>query len=201
MLYGRGMISLNAKYGNYLILFESGKKHLAEVFLSYLNMFAIKKARMGMKKRGDKKSFVVSLYSKADVELFKELGFVSNGKKHVPSLCTENAVFRKFFLRGILDSKATIQVRVSQGKKRVCLRIFSMSLDFLEDVRELLLLEGIKSIVYRSGTCYCLEINGKTKLWLLIKKVGFEDEEKTMKLRKELEYVPVHVHEMMNQTV
>jgi len=197
VLYAGGVISLNAKYGNYLISFETRKKCLADVFLSYLNTFAIKKAKIRVKKRGDKRGFVVSLYSKPDVEFFKELGLVSNGKKHIPPLCRENDVFRRFFLRGVLDSKATIQVRVSQGKKRVCLRMFSVNLDFLEKIRELFLLEGIKSVVYRSGVCYCLEISGKTRLWLLIGRIGFEDEEKTTKLKKELGYVPVRVHEIV----
>ncbi len=190
-IYGGGHIVVNRKYGNYAIVFETRNRQLADVFLKRFNRFSKRKGKIHVKRRlsGNemKTSFVVNVYSKADVDMLEALG-VSGDKEDLPEICRNNKEFMKYFLRGIFDSKATVRERFVSGKRRVSLRVFSVKRALLGNVKELLGSLGIKSMVYISGNAYCLDIEGRRKIRSFMDVVGFDNVKKRERIQRVIGY-------------
>jgi len=190
-IYGGGHIIENKKYGNYAVLFETKNKQLADVFLERLNVFSKKKGKIHVKKRlsskTSRRSFVATLYSKDDVKMLRLLGVVKN-KNTLPKICYNNEEFLLFFIRGFFDSKATVRERVVSGKKRVSIRVFFVKERVLRELKGLLEKMGIRGIVYKSGKCYCLDIEGRAKIKRFMDAIGFDNIEKRKRIENVIGY-------------
>ncbi len=175
-LYAAGSVAHDRRTGNYVVSLETSSRDVAEAFASCFNCFSSKQATVRESGRG---SFAVRVYSKKDVQLIMSLGF----REGVPEECFRDSGFRRAFLRGVLDSKATIRKRVASGKRRVTTRIFSTKEEILRALQELFRKEGISSSVYRTGRQLCLDIDGKAKNRSVLERIGFFNRNKENELR------------------
>ena len=196
VLCSDGKIVWNEKYGNYAISLETMTKELADLFLNNLTRVIEKRPRVGKHKRIVGGSIVhmntVTVYGKKIIENFMNRWGLRCGKRDwvVPRLCWNDKEFRRGFLRGFFDGSGSVSsvIRSSGGKriKERALRIYSINRKGLSVLKELLLTESIKSILYASGDCYVIKIGGKTRMRLFKETVGFGLTHKKQRLEEAL---------------
>ena len=177
ILCSQGSVVKDEKYGNYKISLETQDRELASEFQNVLESVIKKNVRFKEveRKSGGANAFLVYVYGKGEVETLGEWG-VKRGVWKVPELALGNQEFRRGFLRGFFDAGGTTIRRVveREGKKekRRIIRVYSMNLAGLEQVKELLEFEQIKPLLYQTGKCFCLDIEGKLKTELFKRYVG-----------------------------
>ena len=160
-----GGIYLNGRHGHYQIQLETSEKEFAD--------------KLG--------AYIVSLYGKRLVTDFaNKWGCrTSTYTWKIPETAFANRRFRAGFLRGFFDGEATVRVRFKRkwpGWQRN-IRVTSAHKRGLEQLKELLEKEEIKSIIYPAGRYWCLDIEGKRRLISFQEKIGFGLERKKRKLR------------------
>ncbi|MCX8179197.1 MAG: LAGLIDADG family homing endonuclease [Candidatus Aenigmarchaeota archaeon] len=107
----------------------------------------------------------------------------------VPSRAFTSNDFRRGFLRSVFDFAGSLKARKRKGRKERAMRLCSVNENGLKKIKELLRMEGIKSIVYKSGNNFVLEIFGKHNLQLYLEKIGFENQNKKILMEKLLDPV------------
>jgi len=160
-LCGRGSVVYDEKHGNYYLTFRKVDEHLIRKLESVYGKFT------KLKKE-------VRVYGKHFVK--EVLKMIGDGKSWcVPNLAFSHEGFRRGFLMGYFHvrGKFRLRIRVVGGKKvrSYILYVNDVNLKGLRGVKKLLEMEGIKSLLFKTGVCYRLEIHGKTWVELFKRKV------------------------------
>lgn len=187
-----GGIYLDARHGNYQIQLETPEREFAEKLRAYLSSCVEKEVKIYETKRKQYKglpykTFIVPLYRKRLVTDFANKWGVVTGSYSwkLPEIAFVNREFRTGFLRGFFDGEATIRIRFRSKpwrEKRRNVRVTSANKRGLEQLKELLEKEGIKSIIYPADRYWCLDIEGRRRLATFQEKVGFSLQKKKQKL-------------------
>jgi len=181
LLCAAGRIELNKERSNYYISLGTSRWELVKLFSDALEKCVGKpKIYTTMRDQGDESrvSYRVVKYGKDLVE-----GFVSGwgitsetGTWRVPSRVAD-AKFSVMFLRGFFDCEGIVTQyvkRTPKGKHKIRrVRCTSVNQKGLEDVRSILRENGIRSSLYKSGSYFCLDIEGKTRLDMFKDRIGF----------------------------
>ncbi len=197
VLCGRGHIIQDQKNGNYGVSLESGDIELIHFFSHCLHdVFKAKTKIHPLKRaRNTTKHHILYCYSKETskklTETFK--GTVGTHQWQPPAQAHTNQAFRIGFLRGFFDHKGTIRIRYKKSGTRFekirNIRTSSVNLRGLFAVKKLLLLEGIRCIIYRCKTLHVLDIEGKNRLEAYQKKLNFTSSEKKKRLENAIEFM------------
>ena len=205
VLCGSGHISIGSN-GNYSVSLETKSKDMAVIFRENLHKVMSKRPKLceydKLYKNKRHTAYLVSVYGKKAVLKFADkYSFRKSPARQwkVPGQAFKNRRFRIGFLRGFFDSKGTIIIRIKSRKSGINktprktfktrnIRAASTNKRGLEQVRELLELEGIKSMLYRAGRCFVLDIEGKTRLALFGDKINFSIPSKRKKLEMAISY-------------
>jgi len=156
-------------------------KELSEIINTHLQNLEIKKI-----KRVENELFTIITIKFDNKLILEEI------KKRLENeyLKNRNEDFIKGFLRGYFDIKGYVKIKKEKDekriRKRVVIRVASKSLENLQNVKNLLLSQGISSNISRSGKVFILEIKGKTRVQLFLKNIGFSLEEKTKIIKDSL---------------
>lgn len=187
-----GGIYLNGRHGHYQIQLETSEKEFADKLRAYLSSCVEKEVKIYETKRKrykglPYKTFIVSLYGKRLVTDFANKWGSTTGTYawRIPEIAFADQRFRAGFLRGFFDGEATVRVRFKRkwpGWQRN-IRVTSAYKRGLEQLKELLEKEEIKSIIYPAGRYWCLDIEGKRRLVSFQEKIGFGLERKKRKLK------------------
>jgi hypothetical protein len=194
------------KKGNYWLKLETIDDGFADRFLFMLATLTSGKVRSYQRQRNYRgKKYItniVILSGKKHVKSFIERWKVRTGSHtwSVPSLAFHDQDFRKGFLQGFFDGDATIRLRLRihrDGRKQKCrtIRITSVNLNGLKQLKKLLELEGIDCVIYPVKNHYFLEIDGKNRVAQFVKKINFGIPRKRKKI--ELSLDPVRFEEAM----
>lgn len=197
VLCGRGHILQDQKNGNYGVSLESADMELLRFFSRCLhNVFGAKTKISSLKRaRNAANSHILYGYSK---ETSKKIygAFKSHIGTHnwqSPAQAHTNPVFRTGFLRGFFDHKGSVRIRYKKSGTRFekvrNIRASSVNLRGLFAVKKLLLLEGIKCIIYRCKTLHVLDIEGKSRLESYQKKINFTSSKKKKRLENAIEFM------------
>jgi len=182
LLCAAGRIELNEKVGNYYISLGTSRWELVRVFSDALRK-CVGKPRVytSVKEHGNESriSYRVVKYGKGVVEAFvSRWGVVAGtGSWNVPVRCVDDRELGVLFLRGFFDCEGVVTHYVKKTKRgrhkirRV--RCTSVNRKGLEGVRSLLKGIGVRSSLYSSGSYFCLDVEGKTRLDAFRNRVGF----------------------------
>lgn len=184
VLCGKGYLD------KYRISLETKDIELAKSFQKMLHEIVKKEPKIRQYERFYRKkyiTYIVSVYGKAIVsDLKKTLKESGTHTWRAPRDAFIDSLFRKGFLQGYFDSEGYI--RISGDKKRANIRVTSINQNGLEDIRSLLRLEGIESMIYPSGRYFVLDVQGKTRLTLFKDRIDFLLASKRDRLTKSLSY-------------
>ncbi len=182
LLCAAGRIELNHEAGNYYISLGTSRWDIVKVFSDAMER-CVGKPRVytGVRERGKEShiSYRVVKYGKDVVESFvSRWGIVAGTDSWaVPSKCAGDEGLGVMFLRGFFDCEGVIThyiKKTKKGKHKIRrVRCTSVNERGLRGVRSLLRGIGIRSSLYRSGSYFCLDIEGKTRLDLFKGRVGF----------------------------
>jgi len=185
VLCADGWIALDTKHGNYVISLETKEREFALRFRFSLSHCAQKESRIYETKNKrykelPYKTFIVSLYGKRIVKDFKNKWGIRTGSYSwkVPGIAFIDGGFRRGFLRGYFDGEGHVRLRLKKtrggwrGKRRL-IRVTSANLSGLKQVKKLLEMEGIRSIIYSTGKYWCLDIEGKYRASIFKRKINF----------------------------
>jgi DNA-binding transcriptional regulator WhiA len=191
-----GSVVWDEENGNYSLRLETKDREFCLVFQEKLENVVNKKVHLYCKKSpgepGGCKTYVVQFYGKKEIEWLAGKWNLAGGAWawQVPQAAFENRVFRKGFLRGFFDGGGSVKARIVERKgvreKRRAIRAYSVNAEGLKQVRRLLELEKIKAMMYKSGRCYCIDIEGKMKAEIFNRNVGFGVTQKRQKLEEAL---------------
>ncbi len=182
LLCAAGRIELNHEAGNYYISLGTSRWELVKVFSDAL-MRCLGKPGVytSMREHGNESrvSYRVVKYGKDVVESFvSRWGMVAGTSSWViPRRCAEDKGLGVMFLRGFFDCEGIVThyvKKTKRGKHKIRrVRCTSANQRGLEGVGSLLKGVGIRSSLYSSGSYFCLDIEGKTRLDLFKDRVGF----------------------------
>lgn len=198
VLCGAGHVEFNAETGKYYISLQTQDNSLAECFSFHM------KDVLGVPKVTNKEmSTVVTFYSKEKIAGFVDKWRLKagSGDWELPPAVLADKDFMFGFLSGFFDSAGSVHVRIKHSngkvKKRRSIRVYSINEKGLRDVKSVMSGIGIGSMLYKTGGCYCLDIEGWTRLEVFRKTVGFCSQSKKQGLAKALEPIkPVGVKDM-----
>ncbi len=115
---------------------------------------------------------------------------MQNEYEKIPKRVYEDPHEQIKFLREVFDKKGYIRVRIrKRGKKKSKirnLRLVDKNIKFIRNVQYFLKKQGIKSVVYRIGNHFCLDIEGKGRLEMFLKIIGFSNEKKLKEMQEAL---------------
>jgi intein-encoded DNA endonuclease-like protein len=182
LLCAAGRIELNQRAGNYYMSLGTSRWELVKIFSDALEK-CVGKPRVytSVTEHGSESrvSYRVVKYGKDAVEAFASgWGIVpGTGSWVVPRRCSTDKELGVMFLRGFFDCEGAVTHYVKKtrkGKHKIRrVRCTSANQKGLEGVRSLLKWIGIRSSLYSSGSYFCLDIEGKTRLDLFRDRVGF----------------------------
>lgn len=192
-LCGDGSLIWNKNAGNYGITLEVKDKDIANYFSECLKAVIEKSVKTMIRKRtyngAPYLTFVVYFYGKKETKKLKDIYKVSFGtfEWSPPNEAYTNKSFRQGFLRAFFDCKGTIRIRFrkrtsTRFEKIRNIRTQSANKSGLFEVKKLLILENISSIIYPSGKYHTLDIEGKQRLESFLKNIGFASKVKQEKL-------------------
>ncbi len=192
-LCGGGCLFWDNKLGNYGVTLEVKDQDIAKHFSRCLQKMIEKPVKTIVRRRIFKnvsyKTFVVYFYSKKETKKLKDIYNVNFGTFEwmPPKEGYVNVKFRQGFLRAFFDCEGTVRIRFrkrteTRFEKIRNIRAQSANMEGLFEIKKLLLLENIPSIIYPSGKYHTLDIEGKQRLETYLKNIGFSSQEKQRKL-------------------
>jgi hypothetical protein len=180
MLAAKGRI--NRKRDLYLSV-ETSDKELLEIALKKLSTLG--QIRVNKRNRNGFESFLAVLRGNA-VKVV--ISYDMNTGRHewnVPSQAFTSKEFRINFIKAFFDFSGTIKARKrNNGQKERVMKVSSINQEGLKNIKSLLEIEGVKSIFYKSGKNFVLEINGKNNLEIFLEKIGLEKQSKKELIKK-----------------
>ena len=192
MLIAKGRIN---RKRNFYLSIETSDKELLEIAVKKLSILG--QVKINKRKRGDFESFLVVMRGDA-ARTISSYG-INTGRYewNVPSQAFTLRDFRINFTKAFFDFSGTIKARKRKnGYKERVMKVSSVNKEGLTGVKALLEMEGIKSVLYKSGKFFVLEINGKTRLENFLEKIGLEKKSKVDLLKKILN--PIEFDEFLN---
>ena len=148
-------------------------KKLSEILIKHLENLEVKRI-----KKIENESFTL-IKAKFDKKLIVEEIKKSIKNEYLKS----SEEFIRGFLRGYFDIKGYVIIKEEKiekmVRKRVMIRVASVSLENLQSIKNLLLTQGVSSNISRAGKVFILEIKGKTRVLIFLKNIGFSLEEKS----------------------
>jgi len=179
-----GCIVFSKKFGNYCISLETKDLDFALLFKSRLYEVTGKEPSLNKRKRKYKDyehfTHVVTLWGKDIIKNFiKKYNLVTGPLSwHVPKIAYDDEIFRKGFLQGFFDGSGHIRLRLRKHKdehfqKCRTLRITSVNETGINEIKKLLELEGVNSVIYSNGSSFILEIDGLNRVSAFVKKINF----------------------------
>jgi intein-encoded DNA endonuclease-like protein len=206
VLCADGTIEWRREYGNYWIALETVDDEFADKFLYTLSTLTdgnLKSYQSKRRYRG--KKYItnnVVLRGKRFVKSFIDKWGVKAGTYtwRVPKLALKNQDFRRGFLQGFFDGDGSVNLRIRTHKngskqKRRSLRITSVNLKGLKQLKRLLKIEDIDCVIYPVKNHFFLDIDGKTRVTKFVEKINFGIRKKRQKI--ELGLDPVKFEEAM----
>ena len=182
----KGFVIFNKKDSVYMIAFETGSSELFGIFTDMWKSLVDDGFRIYEKAYRNGKRFVFREFYKYGLR---------TGSHHwkIPEIVLKNKERMKGFLSGFFDSGCYVRWRIRRrGTKREKvrnIRIVSPNKSGLTNVKNMLAGFGISPMVYPSGKNYCLDIEGKMKLELFEKRIGFLLEMNKIRLQEALSYL------------
>jgi hypothetical protein len=144
-------------------------KELSEILISHLKNLEVKQI-----KKIENELFTLITVKFDNKLILEEIKGLKN------EYLQKNEEFIKGFLRGYFDIKGYVKIKKEKEekriRKRVLIRAASKSLENLQNIKNLLLIQGISSSISRAGKIFILEIKGKTRTQLFFNKIGFSYE-------------------------
>lgn len=196
-----GFIVWNERHGNYCITLESKDKSFVENFSCKISVLLNKNTVIFPHKRMYKNqeyiTYIINFYGKKIILEFLEIWGLKKSDSftwEVPKIAFESQEFRRGFLQGFFDGEGTVRIRFKRMKAGYTVKIrnvrtTSVNKRGLEEIRQLLELEGIRCMLYPAGNKYfMLDIEGKFRLNLFKEKIGFSIQKKKEKLEHALSY-------------
>ncbi len=183
-LCGGGSVCCSKKTGNYSFTLRTSDKQFADVFLLSLSNISQTEPKVREAKKGGKTRYTVQLYGKKTVKRLLKKWNNRFGTRDwtVPDMAYDSKRFRRGFLSGFFEVKGYIRVRFrGSGKKRTKVRnvrVKSVNHKGLKEVEALLSLEDVDCNIYKSGKCWCLDIEGKRRVSKFHNRVGFATKDK-----------------------
>lgn len=192
-LCGDGSLVWNKNAGNYGISLEVKDKDIANYFSECLKAVIEKSVKTMIRKRTYNSApyltFVVYFYGKKETKKLKDIYNVNFGTFEwlPPNEAYNNKAFRQGFLRAFFDCEGTVRIRFrkrtsTRFEKIRNIRTQSANKNGLFEIKKLLILENIPSIIYSSGKYHTLDIEGKQRLESFLKNIGFASKVKQEKL-------------------
>lgn len=207
VLYSSGSIHYSKKDGNFYISLESKDLDFITLYKNRLEKITGKKTSFLKRKRSyrglERYTFICNLWGKKIVdELIKKYG-IDFSDMRPPEMVFKDNEFRVGFLQGFFDRNGIIRARLrvyKDGKKQKyrSIRLVSVNENILKQIKELLKIENIKSIIYKSGKISVLEIYGSNRIKEFIKKIGFGLEKKRLLAKSMLD--PKRFDEIVNNS-
>jgi len=192
MLVAKGRIN---RKGDFYLSLETSDKEILETATKKLSL--LDQIKVNRRKRGSFESFLIIVRGNG-VKIIDSY-HLSTGRHewNVPSQTFTSRDFRVSFLKAFFDFSGTIKVRKRiGGQKERVMKVSSINQEGLNNIKMLLNMEGIKSMIYKSGKGFVLEINGKKNLENFLEKIGLEKESKKELLEKILN--PVEFDKFLN---
>lgn len=194
-LCSKGIISYEEKKSKYMISFSTMDKGLFEVFTFFWEIVIKGSYNTYKSIHNGKERLIFRSYDKKTARrLFYNYGLRTGAARwKAPAIINENTESAKGFLSGSFEAGSYIRsrIRVKKGKREKIrnIRIVSSNRFGLEYVKNLLMEFGIKPMVYSSGKNFCLDIEGKMKLEIFGKRIGFLTNEKKYALLDALSFI------------
>lgn len=206
VLCSDGTVEWREKFGNYWIALETVDDEFADRFLFSLMTLTEGKLKSYQAQRCYKgKKYItnkVVLMGKKYVKSFIDKWRVKTGSHtwSAPPMAFKDQDFRRGFLQGFFDGDGTIRLRLrvhKDGRKQKCrsVRVTSVNLKGLKQLKELLKLEGIDCVIYPVGNYFSLDIDGKNRVARFVKNINFGISRKRKKI--ELSLNPLNFEEAM----
>ncbi len=196
-----GVIAWNERSGNYSLSIESSNRELIDVFAENLSNVVNKKPKIWMHRRKRDGKIVhmnmLTLYGKKIIEELRDKWGLTYGKKwSVPRRAFEDVDFRRGFVMGFFDGGGHVSSYIENRERKVKRRlivVYSINKKGLNELRNLLKIDGIQSVIHKAGDCFSLKIRGKTRIETFSKNIGFGITSKKQAVDNILS--PLSVHE------
>jgi len=195
VLCSKGFVIYNKKTATYVIAFETGNEELFQIFTEISKSFLTPDFKIYEKNYRGNKRFVFRIYDEMLTRrLFYRYGLRTGSHNwKVPKIIFKNKEREQGFLSGFFDAGCYIRWRIRErGERREKvrnIRIVSPNKNSLNTIKRLLSEFGISPMIYSSGKNYCLDIEGKMKLELFEKRIGFLLELNKSRLQEALSYI------------
>ncbi len=184
VLCSDGTVEWRKKFGNYLISLETIDDEFADRFLFMLATLTEGKLKSYQcRKIYKEKKYItniVILRGKRYVKLFIDKWGVKTGSRtwKAPPMAFKDRDFRKGFLQGFFDGDGTVRLRLrahKDGSKQKCrsVRVTSVNLNGLKQIKQLLKLEGVDCVIYPVKNYFFLDIDGKNRVTKFVKNINF----------------------------
>ena len=194
-LCAKGHLRYDEKSSIYIISMESANRQLIGLLEDMFGMVFSVKPAFYEKSINGKKRFLLRINSKKLCrKLYYGMGLRTGASTwKIPKIAFADEECAKGFLCGYFDASSYIRIRVREkkGKREKIrnIRIVSPNKRGIESILRLLSKFGIHAISYSSGKNFCLDIEGKYKLELFEKRIGFLTDEKRLRLKDALSFL------------
>ena len=197
VLCSDGTVEWREKYGNYWLALETVDDDFADRFLFMLasltqgNLKSFQRRKIYKEKKYITNNVV--LRGKEHVKSFIDKWGIKAGcyTWNVPEIAFTDQDFRRGFIQGFFDGDGTVRLRLRKhknGSTQKCrtVRITSVNLNGLKELKKLLKLESIDCVIYPVGNHFFLEIDGKNRVANFVKNINFGIPRKKKKLELSL---------------